>query len=1370
MIADVTANAVAPVARRARHNEGLSIQRVFTKPGVDPFSQIEWETRRSEIKSPDGKKVIFEMPDAEAPKSWSQTALDIAADKYFRKAGVPTPSGKETSVRQMVDRVAKALRKAGEGQGGYFATEADAQTFENELRFMLVNQYGAFNSPVWFNVGLAEAYGIKGKCSENFVWNSETSKVETAPDSYSRPAASACFIVSVEDDLLDIARHVEREMRIFRFGGGSGGNYSRLRAEGESLSNGGVSSGLMSFLKVFDVSAGAIKSGGTTRRAAKLVCLDADHPDIEKFIDWKVKEEEKALALINAGYPRDFNGEAYQTVSGQNANNSVRLTDEFMQAVLEDKPWQTKWRTTGKVAATLSAKKLFRKIADAAHRCADPGLMFDTTINRWNPVINTGRIEAANPCVTGDTMVSTSAGFKRIVDLLDSDFNVVGSDGELHAVKPAFCTGVKPVYRMRTRCGYEVKLTADHLVLTANRGDVKACELTKDDKIVLGAPTFGSDKIDSRIGEFVGLMAGDGCLVHEANVDRVVLTLSYDERDLASKIHDNLMSFKRENATDGREARAFEINERESTLCIQTAATCIVSETSKYAVLDKGSEGKAFTDAAFGLDKKSLAAVLRGLFTADGTVGNYGEKTQYISLDSVSLTLLQQTQQMLLQFGIKSKLYMNRRGHDFDVVMLPDGKGGAKEYPVQQSHSLRISRSSRFVFAREIGFASEKKSEKLSRMNASVAAYADVMHDTIVEFTPLGEERVYDLTEPNTHHFVANGVVVHNCNEFHFLQNTACNLSSLNVTKFMSKKDGAWHFDVQAFRHAARIFTIAKEIIVDYASYPTREIAQNSHDYRPLGLGYANLGAALMIQGIPYDSNDGCAFAAAVNSVLCGVGYETSAEIAMSKGPFPGFAHNREPMLNVIGMHRKAAHALQTERYAYIANEGRRAWDSAMSIAERHGVRNGQLTVTAPTGTIGFLMDCDTTGVEPDFSLVKHKGLAGGGYLKIVNRSVDAALETMGYSQQQRASAVKHVLEHGTLEGWSDMKPEHLPVFDCANKCGDGKRFIEPMGHIRMLAAVQPFVSGSISKTVNCPGDTTVEEIEAIYMEAWKRGLKCLAIYRDKSKHAQVLDSGDAKNGKAKVETKVEAGSKSDVNMTPPDDVVAAPRAAARDDRSSHGPPLTQRHRLPKKRPGGFTQEIKVGGQKLYIRTGEYNDGSIGELFIDMHKDGSTMRSMTNMFSIAVSLGLQHGVPLKEFVDAFTFMKFDPAGPVDHPHVKMSTSVVDAVFRLLALEYMGDDGLEFVQNQPTEEELAEMRGRRALLLAANDARAALAKARPAKTSPTPTNGNGVHAKSNTGAFKRSMAEAQTCGRCGNLTVRTGTCSTCTACGLSTGCA
>lgn len=1352
MIASDVSASIAPGARR-QGLKGLQVQRLFTKPGVDPLSQIEWERRRSEIRSPDGKKIIFEMNDVEAPKSWSQTAVDIAADKYLRKAGVPTSSGRETSIRSMVDRVARAIRLAGESQGGYFASEADADAFEQELRFMLANQFGAFNSPVWFNVGLAEAYGIKGKPSGNFVWDHANSTVVDAKDSYSRPAASACFIVSVEDDLIDIAQHVEREMRIFRFGGGSGGNYSRLRAEGESLSNGGVSSGLMSFLKIFDVSAGAIKSGGTTRRAAKLVCLDVDHPDVEKFIDWKVREEEKALALIKAGYPADFNGEAYQTVAGQNANNSIRLTDEFMYAVVADGPWMTKWRTSGSVAATLSAKKLFRKIADAAHRCADPGVMFDTTINRWNPVINTGRIEAANPCVTGDTLVSTSNGFKRIDELLDNEFEVVGSDGDVHAVKPAFCTGTKPVYRMRTRCGYEVKLTADHLVLTSNRGDVKACELTKDDKIVLGAPAFGVDAIDSRLGEFVGLLVGDGCLVREPHVNRVVLTLSYEERDLAGRIHDNVMSFKRENATDGREGRAFELGERESTICLQTAATCVVSEVSKFAVLDKGSEGKAFTGAAFSLDKKSLAAVLRGLFTADGTVANYGEKSQYISLDSVSLTMLRQVQQMLLQFGIKSKLYTDRRGHDFDVVMMPDGKGGQKEYQVQQSHSLRISKSSRFVFAREIGFASQKKSERLAQMNSSVKAYADDMLDTIVEFAPLGVEKVYDLTEPNTHHFVANGVVVHNCNEFHFLPDTACNLSSLNVMKFMTKKAGAWQLDVASFRHAARVFTLAKEIIVDYASYPTKAIARNSHDYRPLGLGYANLGASLMVQGLPYDSADGCSFNAALNSVLCGVAYETSAEIAASKGAFPGFERNREPMLKVIGMHRDAAHCLpDIGRYGEIVSEGRRAWDSAVALASKHGVRNAQVTVTAPTGTIGLMMDCDTTGIEPDFSLVKHKKMAGGGYLKIVNRSIDPALEALGYDADFRSQAVKHVLEHGSIEGMPGLKPEHLPIFDCANKCGDGKRYIGPMGHVQMLAAVQPFVSGSISKTVNCPAETTVEEIEAIYMEAWKRGLKCIAVYRDKSKHSQILDTkkdGDEK----KPAVKVEVGASTEA-------VVTASRVV-RDDRSKLGPPPQQRHRLPKKRPGGFTQELKIGDQKLYLRTGEYCDGSLGELFIDMHKDGAVMHSLMNCFSIAISLGLQHGVPLREFVKAFAFTNFSPSGVVDHPNVKTSTSVLDAVFRVLAFEYLGEEGLEFVHVRPTDDELAEMCARKAKLLAIANGQS---KASNGTAAANYKNGSG------TASFKRSKVEGQACSRCGNLTVRTGTCSTCASCGFSTGCA
>lgn len=983
---------------------GLQIKRHFTKVGIDPLSEIQWERRRAEIKGPDGK-ILSAMDDVEVPVFWSQTALDIATDKYFRKAGVPG-RGHEHSVRQLVSRVAKAIRLSGDAQGGYFASSADADAFEAELAYMLVHQFGAFNSPVWFNVGLAEAYGIKGKPSGNYVW--DNGRVADASDSYSRPAASACFIVSPGDDLIDIARHVEREMRIFRFGGGAGMNASDLRAAGEPLSNGGTSSGVMSFLKVYDASAGAIKSGGTTRRAAKLVCLDVDHPDIKEFITWKVKEEEKALALIRAGYPSDFNGEAYQTVGGQNANNSVRLSDEFMKAVQNDGQWETKWRTNGKTAGVHSAKGLFRLIAEASWRCADPGLMFDTTINRWNPVINTGRIRAANPCV-----------------------------------------------------------------------------------------------------------------------------------------------------------------------------------------------------------------------------------------------------------------------------------------------------------------------------------------------------------------------------EYHYLPDTACNLSSLNLKRFMQKRPlGGWDFDVESFRHAARIFTLSKEIIVDYASYPTQAIAQNSHDHRPLGLGYANLGAVLMIQGLPYDSQAGRAFGASVNSLLCGVAYETSAEIAVSKGPFAGFAHNREPMLRVLNMHREAAvHAVNDAgMFETIAHAGLRAWQSAIGLATTHGVRNGQVTVTAPTGTIALMMDCDTTGVEPEFSLVKSKKLAGGGYMKIANRSVGVALETLGYVEADRKAIEQHVVDAGTVEGCPRLKPEHLGVFDCASKSGSGTRFIAPMGHIRMLEAVQPFVSGSISKTVNCPEETTVDEIEQLHMEAWKRGLKCIAIYRDNSKHSQVLSATSGKGEKA-------AAAKTAAALTPPsvEVVVERPRDSVSDDdvHSEHGPPQTRRHRLQKpRRAGGDLFELKIGDQKLYLKTGEYADGSLGEVFIDLHKDGSTMRSMMNMFSIAVSLGLQHGVPLQEFVTAFTFQKFEPAGAMDHPYVKKVTSVVDGIFKVLALEYGPEDAYEeYAQVQPTSEELDDIRARRAIKMMLAQAHSkSKVKGQKTVVKHANGNGNGNGAMTKTGSFRRaSVTEAQTCSRCGGLTQRTGTCHTCQACGTNTGC-
>jgi ribonucleoside-diphosphate reductase alpha chain len=1043
---------------------GLRIRRVYTTPGVDPFSTIEWDRRTSKISNPDGS-TVFEFKDLEVPKSWSQLATDIIASKYFRKAGVPG-DGHEKSARETVTRVARSIRKAAEELGGYFAEVEDADAFEAELTHMLINQIGAFNSPVWFNCGLAQEYGITGKAVGSWLWNKTTDQIQEAPDSYTRPQLSACFIQSVGDDLMDMADLVKREMRIFKFGSGTGTNFSKIRAEGEKLSSGGTSSGLMSFLEIYDKSAGAIKSGGTTRRAAKMVCLDMDHPDIERFIDWKMNEERKAQILIeHGGLPADFNGEAYHTVSGQNSNNSVRVTDEFMKAVEADGTFETKWRTNGKTAKSYKARELWDKIALAAWKCADPGVQYDSTINRWHTCPATDKIHASNPC-----------------------------------------------------------------------------------------------------------------------------------------------------------------------------------------------------------------------------------------------------------------------------------------------------------------------------------------------------------------------------SEYMFLDDSACNLASLNLTRFLSPEG---MFDVDRYRHACEIFITAQEIIVDFASYPNREIAKNSHDYRPLGLGYANLGTLLMLLGIPYDSDRGRGIAGALTAIMCGRAYRQSAEIARSKGPFPGFEKNRESFLQVMRMHRHASTAIRPEDCPQnLVKAAREDWEDAVALGEVHGYRNAQATVLAPTGTIGLLMDCDTTGVEPDFALVKFKKLAGGGYFKIVNESVPEALRRLGYTKQQAQEIVSFVvgtntlkgaqtvceralaerglapeeiarveaqlprvfeLRHAfgayvlgeaclkrlglkpeddvllklgfteaqieesndvlcgrmTVEGAPHLRDEHLPIFDCANKCGKhGQRYIHWMGHVRMMGATQPFISGAISKTINMPSEATVEDIKEAYLQSWKLGLKAVALYRDGCKASQPLSSKS--QDKKKKEEERAPGSQLVQGQLLPTTVAnpVSPTAAGQS---------LKRFRLPRKR-GGFTQEARIAGQKVYIRTGEYEDDTLGEIFVDLAKEGAAFRSMMNCFAISVSLGLQYGVPLKEFVDVFTFTRFEPQGPVDHPNIKMCTSVVDYIFRVLALEYMGTT--EFAQVKPAD---GETRSRRATDFIRKPEPAAAAAAPAVAVSQNP------ESAALSEHLGKMMGDAPFCNLCGHTTVRNGVCYKCLNCGNTLGC-
>jgi len=1052
-------------SRRKDPVRASRFQRVYTKAGVHPFDAIEWDRRTSKISNPDGS-VVFEMKDVEVPKSWSQLATDIVVSKYFRKAGV-SGTGHETSVRQVVTRVARSIRRAGEGFGGYFLSPEDADTFEAELTHLLVNQLGAFNSPVWFNCGLAQEYGITGHAVGNWQWNEKTDKIEESADAYTRPQLSACFIQKIADDLMDMADQVKREMRIFKFGSGTGTNFSSIRAEGEKLSSGGTSSGLMSFLEIYDKAAGAIKSGGTTRRAAKMVCLDMDHPDIERFITWKMREEEKAQILVQlGGLDADFNGEAYHTVSGQNSNNSVRVPDEFMHAVEKDGDWVTKWRTNGAPAHTFKARALWDKVAAAAWRCADPGVQFDTTINAWHPCPNTDRIYASNPC-----------------------------------------------------------------------------------------------------------------------------------------------------------------------------------------------------------------------------------------------------------------------------------------------------------------------------------------------------------------------------SEYMFLDDSACNLASINLTKFLDEK-GA--FDVAKFRHACEVFISAQEIIIDFASYPTRQIAVNSHDYRPLGLGYANLGTLLMLMGIPYDSDAGRAISAAITAVMCGRAYRQSADIARTKGPFNGYAKNREPFLKVMRMHRDASYKIsEKDCPAGLVKAAREDWDDAVALGEVHGYRNAQSTVLAPTGTIGLLMDCDTTGVEPDFALVKFKKLAGGGYFKIVNESVREALNRLGYPPAQVKQILDYVmgvnsldadapvnrkalLEKGltaeeldriektlprmfelrhaitafglgkealqrlglkedepdvlealgftdeeieaaecricgmmTVEGAPHLREEHLPVFDCANKCGPhGERFIHHRGHIRMMGAVQPFISGAISKTINMPESVTVDDIKEAYQESWQLGVKAVALYRDNCKASQPLST---------------KGKKEKLNVA----ATALPTTVANPVSPTAAYMGIERVRLPKKR-SGFTQEARVGGQKLYLRTGEFQDGTLGEIFIDMHKEGAAFRSMMNCFAIAVSLGLQYGVPLKEYVDCFTFTRFEPQGPVDHPNIKFATSIVDYVFRVLALEYLGMT--EYAQVKPADGFNVAPRvsgGKETTSVKVEK------RGEPALSEHQRVEGHDLFEGGEDQTLSRHlstmMGDAPFCNICGHVTVRNGVCYKCLNCGNSMGC-
>ena len=1347
--------------------QGLAVDRVFSKEGEHPFDSTAWERRDAAIKNHKGE-AIFEQKDVEFPVSWSLLATNVVASKYFygdlSKSGEhPAEDGREDSLKQLIHRVTRTLADWGIKQN-YFATKEDGERFYDELTWLCTHQYGAFNSPVWFNVGLHQQYGVRDTGGKRISgWDFDEKEVVPV-DPYERPQGSACFIISVNDSIDDIWQLMGESARLFKFGSGVGADWSKLRSSKEKLSGGGIPSGPVSFMRVQDATGGTIKSGGKTRRAAIMQTLKVWHPDVLEFVEAKQTEERKAWALIEEGYDGSFNGPAYGSVAFQNVNQSVRLDDVFMQAAEKDEKYGLRAVLGGEVMEEIDATYLLHKIAEGTHVCGDPGVQYEDTIQKWHTVKNSGPINSSNPCVTGDTLVATESGLRRIDAMLGETPRVVGLDGRLHRATRVIETGTKPVYRLRTRGGYEVKLTADHRVWTENRGDVRAADLTKDDLVRLAQPRFGKETLETDVAEYVGLMLGDGAIA-----DGVAqLTLSeQSELLVAEKAADVVSRLERQDDADVR------VTARETRLAVATSAASVCEMLAEYAVLDQPGVGKQLTDRALRLSKEATAALLRGLFTAEGTMVDVGAKAQYVGLDATSEIMLQQVQTLLLGFGIKSTLYRNRRLTD--RALLPDDQGGVEEVDVPQMHSLRITRRSRVRFEKEIGFMRESpKADALAELNADVATYRDALVDPVASLTLLGEEPVYDLTEPATDHFAAGGIVVHNCSEYMHVDNSACNLASLNLRKFQ-KPDGT--FDVERFRAAARIFITAQEILVDNAGYPSAKIAANSHAFRPLGLGFANLGALLMAMGLPYDSDEGRAVAGAIMAIEHGEAYARSAEIAGNQqiGPFDGYAENAEPMQEVMRMHAAAVEDVDKSCPGYLLDAARETWARCLALGERHGYRNAQATVLAPTGTIGFMMDCDTTGIEPDIALVKYKLLAGkgDGMLKIVNRTVPEALTRLGYSEAERQAILDYVEEHDTIEGAPGLKNEHLPVFDCAFKPFGGTRSIHHSGHIKMMAACQPFISGAISKTVNMPETSTVEEIADAYMQGWKLGLKAVAIYRENSKRSQPLSTSKGGNTKQKAVAEASGDGMADVEAE-----VAEPQVIEKVVEKIVYKPI--RKRLPDERPS-ITHKFSVAGHEGYLHIGLYPDTHMpGEIFITMAKQGSTISGVMDAFATSISMAFQYGVPLEDLCAKFSHMRFEPSGFTNNKAIPIAKSVMDYIFRYLALKFLGQarpeaETEDAVNPNQAVAEIVDRSGPARdeeqvdLFSAGQTSDSLVGQTVEAFFNTQTSEGAEPVSKAEPMTPFQNQADAPSCPNCGSITVRAGACYSCPNCGSTSGC-
>ncbi|MGH9073887.1 MAG: LAGLIDADG family homing endonuclease, partial [Acidimicrobiales bacterium] len=1113
-----------------------------------------------------------------------------------------------------------------------------------------------------------------------------------------------CFILAVEDSMASILNWYAEEGIIFKGGSGAGVNLSRIRSSKEHLNGGGTASGPVSFMRGADASAGTIKSGGKTRRAAKMVVLDADHPDIEDFIWCKALEERKARALRDAGFDMDLDGRDSHSIQYQNANNSVRVTDELMQAVLDGADWDLRAVTTGEVLRTVRARDLFRQIAKAAWECADPGLQFDTTINRWHTAPVTGRINASNPCFTGDSLVHTDKGLIRFAELFDranrgETFGVYTHDAtspeapaermEITSPEAFVLTGWNEIVRLRFDNGMELRCTPGHRIFTTNRGWVEAGQLEAGDDVkVLDLPArpvnagwalpvpsdpeachARGDRSDllrlpeqwsPDLAHYLGWLAGDGST---SGPTTVTVYGSAEDREEVLPRHAELVQW-----INGD--RPLKVSEQENgTAQLRISGRPVERFLEALGVKPVTGPHKEMPWAVEQAPAPIAGAFLQGLFDAGGCVVHNPTEGSYVGLGSTSRKLLLGVQRLLTTFGISSRVHKVHGGSAGGRLPCSNRGGEQVTYGRSPSYDLRVTSRSLVRFAGEIGFSLSAKSARLAEVVrvGEVVRLAEVVTGgptgpcdvrqtaRLVERSDDGIELTYNLSEPRNHSYLVNGLVVRNCSEYVHLDNSACNLASLNLLRFLGDDDT---FDVEGFKAAVEVLFTAQEILVGNADYPTEKIAETSRRFRQLGIGYANLGALLMAQGVPYDSEEARAWAGALTALMTGHSYATSARTAARMGPFAGFHDNREAMLGVLRMHRDAVARIDEELVATeLLSAAQEAWDLAVELGEEHGVRNAQASVIAPTGTISFLMDCDTTGIEPDLGLVKTKKLVGGGTMSIVNQTVPRALRQLGYEDEQVAAIVAHIDEHKSIVGAPGLRAEHLPVFACSM----GDNTIHYTGHIKMMAAAQPFVSGSISKTVNLPEEVSVEDIEQLHVDAWRLGLKSVAVYRDNCKVGQPLAT--TKN----------AGAAAPASEAEAHDEELAAKVAELEQALQHQTTVVVkqpiRERLPRRRRSN-TFKFQVADCEGYVTVGEYEDGRPGEVFMKVSKQGSTLAGIMDAFSVAVSIALQYGVPLSTFVSKYINMRFEPAGMTDDSDIRLATSLIDYIFRRLAVDYL----------------------------------------------------------------------------------------------------